>query len=116
MRQELACFDLANRGPNQLAEFPPLLVADRGLQVLNLRNSLPNKGHYRGIGNPADPGIADQLRIESQQSIGLLGITCRGGLPFEQAALAIERPHRIDVRDKIVVLESDRTSLTCILS
>jgi hypothetical protein len=30
VRKELACFDLANRGPNQLAEFAALFVSDRG--------------------------------------------------------------------------------------
>ena len=35
VRQELTCFDLANRGPHQLTEFTPLLASDRGFDILS---------------------------------------------------------------------------------
>src|ERR1019366_7289087 len=90
VRSKLACFDLADRGSDQLAELTPLLVADRGLEILDLGNTLADKGHNRHIGNPADPGVADQLRIKSQQTLGLLRVACRGRLPFKERRLAVQ--------------------------
>ena len=80
---EVSCFDLADGSPDQLAELPPLLVADRGLEVLDLGNTLADEGHNRYIGDPADPGVADELWIQGQESCRLLWIPCRGGLPFQ---------------------------------
>ena len=83
MRLEVSCFDLADGGPHQLAELTPLLVADRGLEILDLGNTLADEGHNRYIGDSADPGVADELRIKGQEPFRLFRVPCRGGLPFQ---------------------------------
>jgi hypothetical protein len=43
MRGKLACFDLADRGSNQLAELTAVFVADRRLEILDLGNTLGDR-------------------------------------------------------------------------
>ena len=101
--QKLCRLDPLDGICDQGSEFLPLFVRDRGPQVLDLNQPLADKDHLGDLGNAGDPGVANQLGIESQKPLRLLGIPCCGGFPFEQAALAIEVPHGIDVGDKIVV-------------
>src|SRR5208282_861912 len=82
---------------NQLSEFPPLILGNRCLEVLDLGPVLAdeyNQGHLR---DAADPGVADQLGIERQQAVGLLRIAAGRGLPVDQIALAVEFADRIDI-------------------
>ena len=63
---------------------------------------LPHKDHKGHIGNPADPGIANQLRIKRKQAIGSFGVPAGRGLPINQAVLAIELSDGIDIGDKFI--------------
>jgi hypothetical protein len=44
VRQKLARFDMADRRIDHTAKLLPLLVGDGGVEVLNLREALPNEG------------------------------------------------------------------------
>jgi hypothetical protein len=83
MRHELTSFDMTGRRLNHTAKFFPLLVGDGGLEVLNLRELLSDKRDQRHVGDPADPGVADQLGIKSEQTIRFFWIAGRCGLPFQ---------------------------------
>ncbi len=74
----------------------------RGSKVLNLDHSLPHEDHFRDLGNTGNPGVANQLRIQTQESLGLLRIAAGSGLPFQKAFGAIQYPNCIDVSHKIV--------------
>ena len=95
--QELSSFDLTGRCFDQLAKLPPLLFGDRSRQILNLRDPFPDEGHDGHLGDAADPGVADQLQIQSGQALRLLRVTSRGGLPFQQTLRAIQISDGIDV-------------------
>src|ERR1700693_3548717 len=86
-----------------MAELFALLFADDSSEVLNLYQALANKHHLGYIGDTRHPGIADQLRIESQQPRWFLRVTAAGGLPFQQAASTVEFSHGIDVGYEVVV-------------
>ncbi len=73
--QELGRLDPANRIGDQMAEFVALLVANGGAEVLDLDQSLAHEDDLGDFGDAGHPGIADQLRIECQQTIRFFGIT-----------------------------------------
>jgi hypothetical protein len=75
--QEIGRLDSADRTLYQPAEFLALLVGDRGLQILNLQQSLANEYDLSDFGDAGHPGVADQLRIEGQQSLRLLRVATR---------------------------------------
>ena len=102
--QELGGFDLADGRFDQLAKLLTLFVGDRGAEVLNLDHAFADEDHQGHFGDARDPGVADQLRIESQQSLGLFGIASRRGLPFEQAVGAVQVTYRIDVGDEVIAV------------
>src|SRR5437588_2078270 len=85
-----------------MTEFLALFDADNSSEVLNLNQPLSNKDHLRHLGNPGNPGIANQLRIERQQPLWFLRIAAGSGFPFEQATLPIECPNCIDVCHELV--------------
>src|SRR2546430_13067764 len=86
-----------------MTEFLTLFIADNSLEVLNLDQPLSNKDHLRHFANPGDPGIANQLGIERQQSFRFFWIAAGSGFPFEQATPAIEFADCIDVGYEFVV-------------
>jgi len=100
--QKLGGLDPPDGVFDELAEFLALLVGDRGVQVLNLDQSLADEDHLGDFGNARNPGVADQLRIQSQQSIGLLWVAAGGGLPLDQAACPIQLPQGIDIGYEVV--------------
>src|SRR5215469_11173038 len=102
MGRKLPRFNLGNRCFDQPAELPSLLFGDRCLQVLNLRRILTDEYHQGDFGNPADPGITDQLGIKRQQAIGILRIPARGCLPIDDAALSVEFTDSVQVGNKLV--------------
>src|SRR5439155_2123197 len=61
--QELRSLDLPDGRFHQLPELAPLLIADAGMQVLNLDQPLAYEHHLGDFGDAADPGIANQLRV-----------------------------------------------------
>src|ERR1700740_365546 len=66
--REVARLHLTDGRLNQTAVFASLLVRDGCFQILNFRDAFPDKDHNGYIANSADPGIANKLRIERQQS------------------------------------------------
>src|SRR5207253_11423217 len=63
--QELSRLDLPDGDLNQLTELAPLLIRDRGVQVLNLDQPLAHENHLCDFGDTGYPGIANELRIKS---------------------------------------------------
>ena len=69
VRRKLGGFDLADRRFNQATKFLALFFRDRCLQVLDFGLMLPHEDDQGHFGNSRHPGIADQLRIERQQTL-----------------------------------------------
>src|SRR5258707_1854596 len=97
VRQELGGFDPPDRVLNQVAELLALFVADGCPEVLNLDQAFADKHHLSHVCDTCDPGIANQLRIQGQQSGRLFRIAAGGGLPLDEAAGAVELSDGIDV-------------------
>src|ERR1700674_2035091 len=68
----------------KFAEFLALLIGNGSSQVLHLDHSLANENHLSNFSNSADPGIADRLRIKSQQSFRFLRISAGSSVPLSQ--------------------------------
>src|SRR5213078_1633160 len=90
VRQKLGRLDPLDRVSDQLSEFLALLLGNRGPQILHFHQPLAHKNHHRHICNSCHPGIANQLRIECQQSIGRFRVAARSGLPLDEGASAIQ--------------------------
>src|SRR6266478_8690341 len=90
VRNKLSALDLADRCLHEAPEFLTLLFRDRSSQILNFGSMLPDKNDQRHFRNPTDPRVADELRIERKQSLGLRRIATGCCLPVDQAVLAID--------------------------
>jgi hypothetical protein len=66
VRQKLGRFDPANRILDQMAEFFTLSVADSGPEILNLDESFADEHDLSNVCDTGNPGVANQLRIESE--------------------------------------------------
>src|SRR5438477_12360176 len=86
-----------------MTEILPLFVADDSPKVLNLNQPFAHKDYLRHLGNPGNPGIANQLWIKRQQSIRFFRIAAGSGFPFEQATLPVEFADCVDVGYELVV-------------
>src|SRR6266478_590997 len=100
VRNKLSPFDLADRRFNEAPELLTLLFRDGRSQVLNLGSVFPDEDDQRYFRNPADPGIANELRVEREQSIWFRCITAGCGLPIDQAVLAIDLSDGIKIGDE----------------
>src|SRR5712692_5759561 len=90
VRNKLSLFDLANGCLHKAPELLPLLFRDRRSQILNFGSMFPHEDDQSHFRNPTDPGIADELRVERKQSLGLHRIATGSCLPVDQAVLAID--------------------------
>src|SRR5207245_1085085 len=90
MGQELRPFNLPDGVVNQLAELAALPVGNRGVQILDLDQALAHEDHLSNFRDAGNPGVADQLRVKSQESIWLFRIPGGSGFPFEQTATTVE--------------------------
>src|SRR5207247_9808804 len=54
------------------------------------------------FGNASNPGIANQLRVKSQQSVWLFRETAGSCLPFEQSAAVVQPSEGVDVCHELV--------------
>jgi hypothetical protein len=59
VRQKLGRLDPPDRVFDQMAELLPLLVGNRGVEVLNLNQPLADEDDLGDLGNACHPGIAD---------------------------------------------------------
>jgi hypothetical protein len=80
VRQELGGLDPTNRVLDQLAELKTLCVGDCCPKILNLDQSFPDEYNLGDFGNPGHPGIANQLRVQRQQSIRFFLVPAGRGL------------------------------------
>jgi hypothetical protein len=101
VREELSCLDLIDRSLNQLAKLSALIFVDGRLQVLNFGCVFPNKDDERNLRNAGHPGITNELRIESQKTLGLFRIPGCRCFPVDDAFRPIHLTNRIDVRHEI---------------
>src|ERR1700740_3129271 len=90
VRREEPRLDLADRGLDQTTVLASLLVRNRCFQILNFRNAFPNEDDERHIANSADPGVANHLGIERQQSRWFLRVAAGRGFPVDQALRTVE--------------------------
>src|SRR5438132_11796601 len=63
--QELRRLDLPDDRFDQLPEFAALLICDSGVQVLNFDQAFAHEHHLGDVGDSGDPGITNQLRVQS---------------------------------------------------
>jgi hypothetical protein len=63
---ELTGLNSLDRVLNQAAKLLSLFVGNGGGQVLNFDQSFAHEYDLGNVGDTSDPGVADQLRIESQ--------------------------------------------------
>ena len=82
--------DLLNGVTDELGEFQTLLISDGGAQILNFDQTFAYEDDLRDVRNTCNPGIADQLLIESQEPLRLFRVAARRRLPFEKAAAVIQ--------------------------
>src|SRR5690348_13172674 len=74
MGQKLRGLNVPNCIVDQGAELATLIITDRGAKVLDFDHSFAHEhdlGHFR---NSSDPGVAEQLRIKTEETLGFLGI------------------------------------------
>ena len=64
MGQELRRFDPVDRVFDELAEFSPLFVGDRGPEVLDFHQTLADENNLSDVRNAGNPLVTDELRIE----------------------------------------------------
>src|SRR5271168_2120068 len=98
VRIKVTRLDLVYGCFHQSAELLPLLFRDRGPQVLDLGCMLSYKDDQCHLRNPADPRIADELRVERKQAIGSLWVATGCRLPVDQAAYPVDFTDGIQVR------------------
>src|SRR5580704_3965553 len=102
VRRELGRFDLTSGSFNQLAKLLPLLFGDRSQEVLNLRDAFPHESHNGDVGDARDPGVADELKVERSQPLGLIWVSSTRGLPFQQTPRAVQVANGIDIGHEFV--------------
>src|SRR5437899_2028995 len=73
------------------------------MKILNLNQSLADEDDLCDFGDAGHPGVANQLRIQSQQSIRCLCVAAGSGLPLDQAAGAIQLSDRVDVGYEVIL-------------
>src|SRR5215469_8213502 len=99
--EELAGFNLFDRGLDQLAKLPALPLVDRGLQILNFGCVLSNKDDERNLRNASHPGVANELWVQSQKTSGLFWVSRGRSFPVDNAFRSIHLADRIDVGHEI---------------
>ena len=102
MRQEEPGLDPSDCVLDQGCELLPLLVRNRGPEVLHFDQPLADENYLSDFVNAGDPGVADELRIEGGKAGRLFRISGRAGLPLQNAGCAVQFAKGIDVSDKIV--------------
>src|SRR5579862_3852371 len=100
VREEMASFNLLDGCFHQLAKFSTLFFVDGCLQILNFGRGLSNKHHQRDIRDSSHPGIADELWIKRQETIGLFRIARSSRFPIEDAICPVQLANCIHVRYK----------------
>src|SRR5450432_3421397 len=101
VRIKVARLDLAYGCLHQSAKLPPLFFRNRRPQVLDLGLLLPDKHDKCHLGNPTDPRIADELRVERKQPIRAVWVATGSGFPINQAARAVNLSDGIHVCHKL---------------
>src|SRR5437870_13721314 len=73
------------------------------MEILNLNQSLADEDDLCDFGDAGDPGVANQLRIQSQQSVRFLCVAAGSGLPLDQGAGAVQLSDRVDVGYEVIL-------------
>ena len=102
MRQEQSRLNPADGVVDQGLELLALLVSDGGPQVLDFYRALTDEDDLGDVIDPGHPGVANQLRIQGRNAVGLLRIAGGGGLPLQHTGCAIQFANSIDKSDKAV--------------
>jgi hypothetical protein len=74
VREKMAGFNLLDGCFYQLAKFPTLFCIDGCVQILNLGRAFADEHHQRNVRDSGHPGVADELGIERQETIGLFWV------------------------------------------
>ena len=102
VRQEQPGLDPSDGVIDQSRELLALLVGDRGPEVLDFDQPLADENDLGNFVDSGHPRVADELRIQCGNAGRLFRISCRGGLPLQNAGRAVEFANGIDVSDEIV--------------
>src|SRR5213592_695030 len=76
------------------------------MKILNLNQSLADEDDLCDFGDAGHPGVANQLRIQSQQSIRFLCVAAGSGLPLDQGAGAVQHSDRVDVGYEVILFRN----------
>src|SRR5271169_5571758 len=108
---ELGGFDLPNGAGDHLPEAVALLLGDGGAQILDLDQPLAHEDHKSDVGFSGDPGVTDELGVQSQQTLRLVGVAGAGGFPVNDRAFSVELADGIDVGDEFVAVSDGAREL-----
>src|SRR5438270_8301823 len=72
------------------------------MEILNLNQSLADEDDLCDFGDAGHPGVANQLRVQSQQSIRFLCVAAGSGLPLDQGAGAVQLSDGVDVGYEVI--------------
>src|ERR1019366_2161512 len=97
MRQEQPRFDPSDCVIDQGRELLPLLVRNGGPEVLNFDQPLADENDLGDFVDAGHPRIADELGIQGGDAGRHFRISCRGGLPFQNAWRAVEFTNGVNV-------------------
>src|SRR4051812_48859594 len=109
--QEVPGFDLPDGVFNQADEVLPLLVRDGCTQVLNFDDSFADKNDLRNVRDSGNPRVADQLRIERQETLRFFRVAAGRRLPFEQARLTVQLADSVDIGHEVVLAGDESREL-----
>src|SRR5208337_2173859 len=59
--------------------------------------------NQRYVGDPADPGVTDQLGIKRKKAFGLHRVAAGRSLPVHQARATVDLPDRVHIRNEFIV-------------
>lgn len=102
MRQEQPGLDLSDCVIDQGCELLPLFLRNGGPEVLNFNQPLAHENNFGDFVDAGHPRIADQLRIQCGNAGRFFWISRGAGLPFQNAARAVQFTNGIDVGDEMV--------------
>jgi len=97
VRGKVRRLDATDRAFHETAKLLALFIGNGGAQVLHLDHALADEYDLGDLRNARDPGVANQLRIQRQQSLRFFRVSTGGCFPLQQAPRAVEFPDGIDI-------------------
>ena len=93
---EVPRLDLVCRRFDQSTKFLTLRLGNRCSQILDFGSMLSHKDNQCRFWDPADPRIADELRVERKQARQRFRVSAGCRLPVDEAEYAVNFAERIN--------------------